>query len=368
VYDVTLDSRSGLAIELNRADAVTGLNQGFLKALKQVRNRVRQSGSVTLQPEHLQAFSQEMIDVGGEAFNETFPPGTPIRQTITKDFGKRREHDLLLALTIRSSSVDHFPLMWEMLCDAENADYSPANYWGVQDLWGFQFAIARETWSRARPVIDPYMRSLGDRSGMLMLTYDKLKNVKEVEIPGLMEQLQGYGVPCQLVNQMLVKTGTLGASDVLTTIIGAEPGFDFLHFACHAQTDAKNTSNSRLRLTVHEQDLTIEYRDLSRRSERWLSHPLVFLNACASGEQPEFQSRSLVRLLLDRGARGIIVTECVMPDVFAARFALTFYEHLFSGLHVDHALLMTRLHFLKEHNNPLGLAYTLYAHPDTQVV
>jgi O-acetyl-ADP-ribose deacetylase (regulator of RNase III) len=364
-YDVTLDSRSGLAIELNRADAVADLNRNFVDALNRVRKRTIQAGTPTLSPEGLQACAEDLIDAGQQAFNETFKPNTPIRQAITDYLSKRKSRDYLLALTIRSSSVEHFPLIWEMLYDTGEASPGLENQWGLAGLWGSQFAVARETWSTARPIIDPYMSGLTSRGGMLLLAYDKLKNVKEVEVPGLLDLAKQRNLPCRRVDEVLADAGTrLTADDVLKALT---QGYDFLLFACHAEVDPNRVSNSRLRLMVNGQEVTLTYRDLSRRSETWESHPLVFLNACSSAEQPELQTRSLVSFFLDRGARGVIATECVMPDVFAAHFALKFYEYFFQGLPIDQALLETRRYFLREHNNPLGLAYSLYAHPETQV-
>jgi O-acetyl-ADP-ribose deacetylase (regulator of RNase III) len=367
-YDVTLDSTSGLAIELSRSDVVADLNRNFVDALNRVRKRTLQAGTPTLSPENLQAYAEDLIDAGQQAFNETFKPNTPIRQTITGYLSKRKSRDYLLALTIRSSSVEHFPLIWEMLYDTGEASPGLENQWGLAGLWGSQFAVARETWSTARPIIDPYMSDLTRRGGMLLLAYDKLKNVKEIEVPGLLNQAKQRTLPCRRVDQVLGNAGTRPtADDVLKALTQNQPGYDFLHFACHAEVDPDRVSNSRLRLLVNGQEVTLTYRDLSRRSETWESHPLVFLNACSSAEQAELQTRSLVSFFLDRGARGVIATECVMPDVFAAHFALKFYELFFQGLDIDQALLETRRYFLKQHHNPLGLAYTLYAHPDTRV-
>jgi hypothetical protein len=61
-----------------------------------------------------------------------------------------------------------------------------------------------------------------------------------------------------------------------------------------------------------------------------------------------------------------------MPDVFAAPFAAEFYRRFFARSNggppgLGEALLATRRHFLENYNNPLGLAYTLYADGETRV-
>ena len=72
----------------------------------------------------------------------------------------------------------------------------------------------------------------------------------------------------------------------------------------------------------------------------------------------------------------MIATACPVPDLFAAAFAKVFYEFFLRGLVVKdevtgekgfrlmtigEALRATRWYFLKEFNNPLGLAYGLYS-------
>jgi hypothetical protein len=77
--------------------------------------------------------------------------------------------------------------------------------------------------------------------------------------------------------------------------------------------------------------------------------------------------------ILNFGAGGVIATACIMPDNFASAFAREFYRYLWAssspnGLaDIGEALLKTRLHFLKKMNNPLGLAYGLYAASDQQL-
>ena len=64
----------------------------------------------------------------------------------------------------------------------------------------------------------------------------------------------------------------------------------------------------------------------------------------------------------------MVATLCPVPDLFAHEFAREFYGRLFQAggaasrpRFLAEVLLATRRHFLKEYNNPLGLAYVLYA-------
>ena len=97
------------------------------------------------------------------------------------------------------------------------------------------------------------------------------------------------------------------------------------------------------------------------------SHPLVFLNACESGGQAAGFGTSFVGWFLGREHQGVIATETLIPDVLAADFAASFYRFLLRGERAGQALLMAKRAMVREHGNPLGMVYTMYADPDLQV-
>jgi hypothetical protein len=81
--------------------------------------------------------------------------------------------------------------------------------------------------------------------------------------------------------------------------------------------------------------------------------------------------------ILNRGALAVLATLCPVPDYFAHEFARHFYRQLFPAdggrkgvrpCFLAEALLATRRHFLDQYNNPLGLAYVLYATQGARVV
>jgi hypothetical protein len=97
------------------------------------------------------------------------------------------------------------------------------------------------------------------------------------------------------------------------------------------------------------------------------------VNACGTGQQnaaaepPGFPAQ-----WVGYGALAVLVTLCPVPDHFAHAFAVRFYEELFGdgarpGYPAE-ALLATRRHFMEEFNNPLGLAYVLYARQGVHVL
>lgn len=92
--------------------------------------------------------------------------------------------------------------------------------------------------------------------------------------------------------------------------------------------------------------------------------PLVFLNMCESAQITPSLSDSFIDFFIDRGARGVIGTECPMTVEFAHPFSEKFLGDLLAGETVGNALLNARSHFMKL-KNPLGLAYTLFGSATT---
>src|SRR3546814_14323702 len=70
---------------------------------------------------------------------------------------------------------------------------------------------------------------------------------------------------------------------------------------------------------------------------------------------------------MNKGARGVIGTECRMPAQFAAQWADAFFDALLAGQPLGETVLALRRGFLSEHGNPLGLLYGLHCNADTQV-
>lgn len=76
---------------------------------------------------------------------------------------------------------------------------------------------------------------------------------------------------------------------------------------------------------------------------------------------------NMVQILLRQGVRGVVTTECLVPDAVAAAFTRLFYPLLLDGEEIGDALLGARKSLLgSPFCNPLGLLYTLYAVPHTR--
>ena len=105
--------------------------------------------------------------------------------------------------------------------------------------------------------------------------------------------------------------------------------------------------------------------DMRAKPMRLHKRPIVILNTCESAQVLPGLADSFVSLFLERNARSVIGTECVMTNQFAHPFAEVLLRDLLGGRPLGEALRRARLHFIGR-KNPLGLAYTLYGSGTTR--
>lgn len=157
------------------------------------------------------------------------------------------------------------------------------------------------------------------------------------------------------------------ADDLLRDALAPGAHDKVLYLFCHAVADDSDTDKSRFVLTGNERVTLGELQGLAPVRNRLESHPLVFINACESGNlTPNFYD-GFVSYFLGKGARGVVGTECKTPGLFASEWAKVFFDELFAGRPLGDAVLHTRRYFLDKHNNPLGLLYGVHCDADTVV-
>lgn len=145
--------------------------------------------------------------------------------------------------------------------------------------------------------------------------------------------------------------------------------FQILHFATHGSFDAANADQSELTLV----DGSLTPADLMGSDLRGLRmrRPLVFLNACHSGQV----ALSLTGLggwadkfFREARATAFVGTLWEVSDELAAEFASSFYTALADGKTLGEALRAARQEIReKEKANPTWLAYSLYGDPNGKV-
>ncbi|MCA9979640.1 MAG: CHAT domain-containing protein [Anaerolineales bacterium] len=158
---------------------------------------------------------------------------------------------------------------------------------------------------------------------------------------------------------------------VLEALNAGDAPDDVMYFYCHAESfdlnepDTGTPGQSRLIFNNH-QALTL--RKLERNKTLLAGQPLVFINACESAElSPEFYD-GFVPYFVNKGARGVIGTECETPALFAEAFAKRFFERFLKGeASLGEIFLALRREFYFEQNNVMGLVYALYVDGDTKL-
>ncbi len=151
-----------------------------------------------------------------------------------------------------------------------------------------------------------------------------------------------------------------------------------VYFYCHGQGagEYKNPNLGDAKITLSdEQEITgqdiadwLRGRDLN-------PSPILFINACESGQMTTIFYETLATEFLRRKAAGVIGTQITIPAVFADRYAQRFFEEFLevskkrakkNGEKVRVGPLMRSLarEFIDKHNNPLGLVYSLYKGAD----
>ncbi|NNJ13058.1 CHAT domain-containing protein [Chloroflexales bacterium ZM16-3] len=307
------------------------------------------------------------------------------------------------------------PFLWDICYDGDAKE--PLDH---HSFWGLRFPITSWFWREISSKIQlgerifsavneglsfagNEVRMLHQRSGatpktlktldesLRHYTWSWLKNEKR---PDEAEQLRSDGDDWlkTFLDALYAKEGKNGPkrwnSGAMSDLFDDPTLYDLMHFACHCEP-SPDESFSRLLLTVGGVDVSIDVASLRREgaaSRRKLTPgvgPVVFLNACGSGGTTGTYEPGLPRAWIkDHSAKAVIATVCPVPDGFAYAFANTFYRQLFDTFdrndgwavppsaqkrYLSDTLLATKRWFMEKYDNPLGLAYVLFAHNTTFV-
>jgi hypothetical protein len=291
------------------------------------------------------------------------------------------------------------PILWEMMYEGSGTER--VNW---RRFWGFRAPITH--WMIGQP---PPSDEICVRQGLFSAFSEDLASA-EREVAALAERLErrvaglSHGrlahalrervaqeraealaeaewFACHLKGKPAVERDRWKKLALVEIFKGARSRYELLHFACHCTPGKRSELHSCLAMRVGGESLALKVllmaSDLQQKGGGGKPGPLVFLNACGSG-QPNDKGRppGFPEVWLKFGAVAVIATLCPVPDHFAHAFADKFYEFLFESAghaggdrlrHVAEALLQTRRYFMARYRNPLGLAYVLYAHTDVVV-
>jgi CHAT domain-containing protein len=153
-----------------------------------------------------------------------------------------------------------------------------------------------------------------------------------------------------------------------------DPDYDVIHYAGHADFDAREPELSGLLLHDHE----IFFAEKIHRLLK--GRPLVFLNACKSGRTANEEEPQKVKEYLQKpagglasyfiygGARACIGALWPIYDGPAAEFAVEFYNKVLEGHMIGEAMWLARQYIRKEHPNQITWAsFVLYGDPTARL-
>jgi CHAT domain len=307
------------------------------------------AGEDELTDEELATDLRELAEAGNYAFKKAFSNATAMEAI-------RNISALPQRLSIQIASED-FSLPWELIYPVElDTELS------YEHFWGMKYIISRLIVQYDRPgaFVSPTI-SFSSQPKFGLLTYNGLPSVEKKEIP-YFEKLADDGKITLFKLRALEpdrRHEEFGELKVFWS-----NALDVAHLACHAFYRNKEPNLSNILLS---NEFPITLKDMDVYGLKINGYPLVILNACETGNLNSLYTSSFARAFLQYGARGVVAAECIVPDVFAADFAEQLYSHILTGEYLGESLLATRRYFLKEHQNPSGLLYSMYAPPSIRL-
>jgi hypothetical protein len=344
--EVIHDDGYQLPLDINQKDAAL-----LAETLQERLQDVSEAVSDTPRPrsEDLRESLEALATAGHRAFQRLLCGGETVTQLIQLE--EKRANGRPLVIQITSPG---FAFPWELLYP-RSLESKPA----FEHFWGFHFVISRIV---CRPKSDTSRLNneiqCSPRLRLGVVLDSSLKNVGEREFPYFQT----------LEAQQHVKLFRLDSLSPGSRRQGILKFKDFLgrplhvaHFACHGKAIGKTKGLQEITI---DDDFHITVEEMEADAVSFSNNPLVIMNNCESGNvNPQYTFHFADYFLNSGGARGLVATECEIPDEFAASFSRQLYDRLLNGKPLGEAMLRSRQHFLKEYSNPLGLAYCAYAPP-----
>lgn len=292
---------------------------------------------------------ENLAKVGHNAFNRIF--SDDIR-------------NFIIQATTRNTTVyihvvsENFFLPWELIYPNNILD-EPLSF---DNFWGMNHIISRTIIRNGRPgACVPPEISFKTLPKLGMLSYSGL--------PSVARELRFFQA---LASDHKLSLFELRSLDPDQTKEGFrefrrfwQNNLNLAHFACHAVYDSKNPTLSSIFLT---KEFPISLEDIDTYQIEINGNPLIIMNACETGSLNFLFTSSFADTFLKYGARGVVATECTVPDDFAADFAEQLYSKLLKGEHLGESLLSTRRYFWENHSNPSALLYSMYAPPNIRII
>jgi hypothetical protein len=331
------------------------INQGLREALDLLRRTLGDRIDVTAEELHSPEV-REVVDRlarrGNDAFTRIFPREAD------------QEHLLAALASVEHPDVelstDTFFLAWELLyAPYDAAAVDPGNFWGFRASITRVLTSARQ---RPAPVLvlhGPPRVGLYVNPDLLHAGADEAAYFRGLAADGaivLHDWLGDAGPEADAAPPAEQRRAFLAYCSAHAS--------DVAHFACHAVAQPYSR-DSYLALSSQ---LHVTLEDMAVEKLRLPDCPLVVLNACGTGVRDPLKTSDFVRSFMASSGRGVLASECDVPDLFASAFIREVYERFLAGAPVARALFEARRRFLAERGNPLGLMYSAYLPLETRFV
>lgn len=159
-------------------------------------------------------------------------------------------------------------------------------------------------------------------------------------------------------------------NDLLNALADEKTPDQIAYFYCHALSASLAQGGAQASVLQLAKGDSVTLKDFMLRAPndiRLDSAPLVFINACESAELSPLFYNGFMPYFVDKGARGLIGTECSVPGLFAMDWAQKFFDQFLAGKPLGQIFLDLRRDYFFNHRNILGLLYAVYCDADTQV-
>jgi hypothetical protein len=350
-YDIELIAEEGYGrwpIDMSPQDLKT-LNQELQREMEAVISDNVKGNELTAN--ELADQILPLAEVGNYAFRSVF--SNPEAKAFIKGLATYNQ-----IVSIQIASEDFF-LPWELMYPVSLDE--PLSY---DHFWGMNYIIQRIIATKGdRPgeFVSPVMRLVSPPK-LGLLTYSGLRSVAEKEGPFFETLASDKKISLFRLRALDPNNKREEFREFKTFWSNA---FHLAHFACHAFYEDGSPERSRLLLS---NEFDIRLMDLVIYNFAIEGHPLIIMNACQTGNLNPLHTSYFAQTFLKHGARGVVATECIVPDTFAADFAENLYTQLLQGTPLGQSLLATRRYFLENYHNPTALLYSMYAPPSIQLL
>lgn len=257
--------------------------------------------------------------------------------------------------SLQVASEDFF-LPWELLYPDLDAPLSYENFLGLRHV--VSRLIVQK--SRKGAFVSPAI-SVADQPKLGLLIYDTLPCAAGRE-RAFFERLAAEG---RIALRKLRALDPGRRREEIEQFRGFwKESLNLAHLACEAVYEDRYPGRSRLLLS---EEFPVSLQDMEVYSFAIDGHPLVVLNACRTGTVNPLYTSHFAAAFLRLGARGVVATECLVPDTFAAAFVEQLYQHLLAGRPLGESMLAARRYFLDKQGDPSGLLYSMYASPSIRL-